>query len=96
MSDLLCAHSKIGYISYLSAKMNYLKSAVTPVFKPAPSIYESDLSNEILCSIVPQRAAKLMEVKVGDLEKIVLHIKVDSKKWGPGLNKTISFSNLQL
>ena len=40
-----------------------------PIFKLNPSIYESGLSNEVLCSLVAQRAAKLLEVKIADLEK---------------------------
>ena len=64
--------------------INYHKSAVKPIFKLNPSRYESDLSNEVLCSLVAQRAAKLLEVKVADLEKIILQIKLDSESgyWG--------------
>ena len=57
--------------------------------------YESDLSNKVLCSLVAQKAAKLLEVKVADLEKIVLQISVDSKKWVPGSRRIIFVSNLQ-
>ena len=62
----------------------------------APNKYESDLSNEVLCSLVAQRAAKLWEVKSADLKKIVLQIKFDLKKRVPGSNKIISLSKLQL
>ena len=31
--------------------------------------YESDLSNEVLCILVGQEAAKISEVKVGDRKK---------------------------
>ena len=34
-----------------------------------PSRYNSELSNEVLSSLVAQRAAKLLKVKVADLEK---------------------------
>ena len=61
----------------------------------APNRYESYLSNEVLCSFVAQRAAKLLEVKVADLEKIVLQINVDSKNWVLGSSKTIFFLDLQ-
>ena len=47
--------------------MNHPKSAITPTFKLNLSRYESDLLNEVLYSLVTQRAVKLLEVKVGDL-----------------------------
>ena len=74
------------------AQIKYLKSVVIPIFKFFLSRYESDLSNEVLRSLVAQRAAKLLEVKVADLKKIALQIKVDAKTRVPGSNKTISLS----
>ena len=71
--------------------MKYLKRVVIPIFKLNPNRYESDLSNEVLCRLVAQRTAKLLEVKVADLEKIVLQIKLNSKTWVPGSSKTIFF-----
>ena len=59
----LCPH-KIWYISHLLAQIKYLKSAFIPIFKLFPSRYESDLSNEVLCSLVAQRAAKLWRSKL--------------------------------
>ena len=59
----LCPN-KIRYVSHLSAQIKYLKSAVVPIFKLFPSWYESDLSNEVLCCLVVQRAAKLWRSKL--------------------------------
>ena len=58
--------------------MNHLKSAVKPILKLYPSRYESDLSNEVLYSLVAQRAVKLLEVKVGDLKKKLSYSTPDS------------------
>ena len=57
----------------------------------SPNRYESDLSNEVLYVLVGQEAEKISEVKVADLEKIVLKIKLDSKTWVSGSSKTIFF-----
>ena len=46
------------------AKMKYHKSAVIPIFKLNLSRYESDLSNEVLCSLVAQRNVELLKIKV--------------------------------
>ena len=76
---------KVRYISHLWAKIKYLKSAVIPIFKLNLSRYESDLSNEVLCSLVAQRAAKLLEVKVADLGKNHLTNQVRLEKVGTGV-----------
>ena len=55
---------KVRYISHLWAKIKYLKSAVIPIFKLNLSRYESDLSNEVLCSLVAQRNVELLKIKV--------------------------------
>ena len=86
---------KIKYISHLLAQIKYLKSAFIQIFELFPSRYESDLSNEVLCRLVAQRAAKLWEVKSADLKKIIFKIKVDSKTRVPGSSKTVSLSKLQ-
>ena len=44
------------------------KSAVTLFSKLNPSFSLFGLSNEVLCILVPQRVAKLPEIKVGDLK----------------------------
>ena len=88
--------TQITKYSYLCAEIKYLKSAGIPIFKLNPNRYESDLSNEVLCSLVAQRAAKLWEVKSADLKKIVFKITVDSKTRVPGSSKTVSLSKLQL
>ena len=62
----------------------------------APNKYESDLSNEVLCILVAQRTLELLKIKVADLEKIVLQIKVDSKEWAPGSVTPNFFSDLQI
>ena len=36
---------------------------------PAPNRYEVDLSNEVLCTLVDQEAAKILEVEVGGRKK---------------------------
>ena len=56
---------------------NFLRPIKEKNVNLTTSRYESDLSNEVLCSLVAQRAVKLLEVKVANLEKIVLQIKVD-------------------
>ena len=48
--------------------MNHVKSH--DLGFPSPNRYESDLSNEVLCALVGQEAAKISEVKVGDQKKI--------------------------
>ena len=55
------------------------------MFKLNPSKYESGLSNEVLCSLVAQRAAKLLEVKVADLEKNHLTNQARLEKVGTGV-----------
>ena len=50
--------------------VNYLKSAVTPIFKFNTSRYELDLSNEVLYTLVGQEAAKISEVKVEGQKRI--------------------------
>ena len=61
--------TKVKYTSHLWAKIKYLKSAVIPIFKLNLSRYESDLSNEALCSLVAQRNVELLKIKVGGLKK---------------------------
>ena len=65
--------------------VNYLKSAVTPIFKFNTSRYELDLSNEVLWRLVAQRAAKLLEVKVANLEKNCLTNQRQLEKVGTGV-----------
>ena len=49
----------------------YLKSGVKLFFKVNPIPPESGLSNEILCILLAQETAKLPNVKVGGLKKIL-------------------------
>ena len=52
----LCPH-KIRYMSHLWAEIKYLKSGVIPIIKLNPNRHESDLSNEVLCSVIASRTA---------------------------------------
>ena len=76
---------KIRYLSHLWAEIKYLKSAVIPIFKLNPNRYESDLSNEVLWRLVAQRTAKLLEVKVANLEKNCLTNQRQLEKVGTGV-----------
>ena len=50
-------------------EIKYLKSAAVPISKLNSNRYESDLSNEVLCSLVAQRTEELLTIKVGGLKQ---------------------------